>query len=54
MPKKGSRYAQPILHFYCRPCAEYHHKEHPHYEEMKQRAAERKRKVRKPKTATKA
>jgi hypothetical protein len=41
MPKKGSRYAQPILHFYCRPCGEYHHKEHPHYEEMKRRKAKR-------------
>jgi hypothetical protein len=37
-------WAMEISHFYCRPCAEYHHKEHPHYEEMKQRAAKRKSK----------
>lgn len=44
MPQKGHKLAQPITHFYCRPCAEYQPKEHPRYEEMKQRAAERKRK----------
>ena len=54
-PEKGYRYAQPITHFYCRPCGEYHHKEHPHYEEMKQRAAERERNAprAKPKKAAK-
>ena len=44
MTQKGYKPKQEITHFYCRPCAEYHHKEHPHYEEMKQRAKERKRK----------
>jgi hypothetical protein len=39
-------WAMEISHFYCRPCGEYHHKEHPHYAEMKQRAAARKRKAR--------
>jgi len=41
----GKDQKQAILHFYCRPCAEYHLKTHPHYEEAKERAAERKRKV---------
>ena len=35
------RYAQPILFFFCRPCAEYHEKTHPHYRAMKQRKAKR-------------
>jgi hypothetical protein len=26
-----------IRHFYCRPCAEYHPKTHPHYREMRKR-----------------
>ncbi len=36
-----SRYAQKIVMFYCRPCAEYHFKTHPHYRAMKRRAAKR-------------
>jgi hypothetical protein len=40
MPK--SRYAQPILHFFCRPCGDYHLKTHPHYREAKLRAAKKK------------
>ena len=44
-PEKGYKYAQPITHFYCRPCGEYHPKDHPHYEEMKERAAKRKQKA---------
>jgi hypothetical protein len=28
-------------HFYCRPCAEYHPKTHPHHAEMKKRRAKR-------------
>jgi hypothetical protein len=35
-------YAQNILHFYCRPCGEYHLKTHPHYKEAQARAAKRK------------
>jgi len=35
--------AQKITHFYCRPCAEYHPKTHPHYRAMKRRATKRKR-----------
>jgi hypothetical protein len=30
-----------IIHFYCRPCADYHLKTHPHYRAMKRRAAKR-------------
>jgi hypothetical protein len=41
MSKKKSGYAQPILMFFCRPCAEYHFKTHPHYRAMKRRAAKR-------------
>jgi len=37
-------YAQPILFFYCRPCAEYHPKTRPHYAEMFARKAERAKK----------
>ncbi|MGH8011566.1 MAG: hypothetical protein ACREQ4_03565 [Candidatus Binataceae bacterium] len=37
----SSRYAQPILYFFCRPCGEYHEKTHPHYAEAQARAAER-------------
>ncbi len=33
-----SRYAQKIVMFYCRPCAEYHFKTHPHYRAQKRRA----------------
>lgn len=34
-------YAQKILHFYCRPCGDYHSKKHPHYQAMKRRKAKR-------------
>ena len=27
-------YKQKILHFFCRPCGEYHLKTHPHYRAM--------------------
>lgn len=36
-----SNYAQPILFFFCRPCAEYHPKTHPHYAAMLERKADR-------------
>jgi hypothetical protein len=36
-----SKYAQPILFFFCRPCGEYHEKTHPHYREMLDRKARR-------------
>jgi hypothetical protein len=35
--------AQKIISFFCRPCGEYHYKDHPHYRAMKQRAAKRKK-----------
>ncbi len=44
MPEKGYKPKQAITHFYCRPCGEYHEKEHPHYDEMKERARQQKRK----------
>lgn len=34
-------YKQKILHFFCRPCGEYHLKTHPHYRAMKRRKAKR-------------
>ncbi len=34
-------YKQKIIHFFCRPCGEYHLKTHPHYRAMKRRAAKR-------------
>jgi hypothetical protein len=34
-------YKQKILHFFCRPCGEYHLKTHPHYRAQKRRAAKR-------------
>jgi hypothetical protein len=34
-------YKQKILHFFCRPCAEYHLKTHPHYRAMLRRKAKR-------------
>ena len=43
MTQKGYKPKQEITHFYCRPCVEYHHKEHPHFEEMKERKRKRKR-----------
>ena len=39
----GKDHKKPILHFYCRPCAEYHLKTHPHFAEAQERARERKR-----------
>jgi hypothetical protein len=36
-------YKQKIIHFFCRPCAEYHLKTHPHYRAMKRRAAKRRK-----------
>jgi len=35
--------AQKIISFFCRPCGEYHYKDHPHYRAMKRRAAKRKK-----------
>jgi len=32
-----------IIHFYCRPCGDYHLKTHPHYRAQQGRAARRKR-----------
>ena len=43
MPEKGYKPAQKILHFYCRPCGEYHLKTHPHYRAMKRRAVGRRK-----------
>jgi len=36
-----SKYAQPILFFFCRPCSDYHEKPHRHYRAMKRRKANR-------------
>lgn len=41
MPEKGYKPAQKIVHFYCRPCGEYHLKTHPHYRAMQRRKADR-------------
>ena len=30
-----------IVSFFCRPCGEYHYKDHPHYRAMKRRATKR-------------
>jgi hypothetical protein len=38
-----TKYAQPILFFFCRPCGEYHAKTHPHYAEQNARADERRK-----------
>jgi hypothetical protein len=35
--------AQKIIAFFCRPCGEYHYKDHPHYRAMKRRATKRKK-----------
>jgi hypothetical protein len=40
MSKAGEK-AKRIIHFFCRPCAEYHLKTHPHYRAMKRRKAKR-------------
>jgi hypothetical protein len=44
MSKAGEK-AKKIIHFYCRPCAEYHLKTHAHYRAMlarkRKRAAEK-------------
>ncbi len=37
--------AQPILYFFCRPCAEYHLKTHPHFKAAKDRSAKRRRAI---------
>jgi hypothetical protein len=37
----GQEMPEP-MHFYCRPCGEYHLKTHPHHAEMKKRKAARK------------
>jgi hypothetical protein len=42
-PMSKTKYAQKIIHFFCRPCGEYHLKTHPHYRAMKRRAAKRKK-----------
>jgi hypothetical protein len=34
-------YKQKIIHFFCRPCAEYHLKTHAHFRAMKRRKAKR-------------
>jgi len=36
-------YKQKIIHFFCRPCGEYHLKTHAHYRAMKRRKAKRER-----------
>jgi hypothetical protein len=36
-----SKYAQPILFFFCRPGGEYHERTHPHYRAMKRRKVKR-------------
>ena len=51
-PDKGYKPAQEIRHFYCRPCGEYHDKEHPHFAEMQERAKKRKAKQRKAKASS--
>ena len=38
-----AKYAQSILFFFCRPCAEYHEKTHPHYRAMKRRKLKRRK-----------
>jgi hypothetical protein len=38
---KAGEDAKKIIHFYCRPCADYHLKTHPHYRAMKRRKAKR-------------
>jgi hypothetical protein len=42
MSKAGER-AKQIIHFFCRPCGEYHLKTHPHYKEAKLRAEKRRK-----------
>jgi hypothetical protein len=37
------KYGQPILFFFCRPCAEYHEKTNPHYRAMKRRKLKRRK-----------
>lgn len=37
-----TKHAQKIISFFCRPCGEYHYKDHPHYRAMKRRVAKRK------------
>lgn len=40
MSKEGER-KKKIIHFFCRPCGEYHLKTHPHYRAAKRRATKR-------------
>ncbi len=42
MSKIGEQ-KKKIIHFFCRPCAEYHLKTHPHYRAMKRRAAKQRK-----------
>jgi hypothetical protein len=30
-----------VISFFCRPCGDYHYKDHPHYRAMKRRKAKR-------------
>jgi hypothetical protein len=36
-------YKQKIVHFFCRPCGEYHLTTHAHYRAMKRRALKRRK-----------
>jgi hypothetical protein len=38
-----TKHAQKIISFFCRPCGEYHYKDHPHYRAMKRRVTKRKK-----------
>ena len=49
MSKAGEK-AKKIIHFYCRPCGEYHLKTHPHYRAMKRRAVKRRTEIKLSKT----
>jgi hypothetical protein len=37
------KYAQKIIHFFCRPCGEYHLKSHPNYRAVERRAAKKRK-----------
>ncbi len=49
-----AKYGQPILFFFCRPCAEYHEKTHPHYRAMKRRKLKRRKLIEAAKAAVSA
>jgi hypothetical protein len=49
-----AEYGQKILFFFCRPCAEYHEKTHPHYRAMKRRKLKRRKLIEAAKTASAA